>query len=279
MADIFRVPKVNNYTIISNIHFKDQRLSLRAKGLLSLILSLPEDWDLSLKGLVKICTEGRDAVANTIKELISFGYVKKTQLRGKDGKLGRVVYEIYEKPEELPVTENPKPEESRTETEGLPHTENPSSEKPFTENLFTAEPTQLRTKEIKDLMNQETNQSILDELRINDVEETVKINIEYDILLDRFEHNQVNEIVRLICDTVSCLEPVVKIGGKDYFSTAVVKRLLSLEFEHIEFVIEQFALQAAKRKIQNVRGYLLTMLFNAPSSLEHYNLALFELIT
>lgn len=90
MADIFRVPKIENFSIISNIHFKDRRLSLRAKGLLSLILSLPSDWDLTLKGLVKICTEGRDAVGNTVKELQSFGYVKKSQTRHTNGKLGKI---------------------------------------------------------------------------------------------------------------------------------------------------------------------------------------------
>jgi hypothetical protein len=62
---------------MSNHHFKDQHLSLRAKGLLSLMLSLPNDWDLTLKGLMKVCTEGRDAISNTIKELANCGYIKK----------------------------------------------------------------------------------------------------------------------------------------------------------------------------------------------------------
>lgn len=280
MADIFRVPKVDNYSVISNIHFKDRRLSLRAKGLLSLILSLPDNWDLTLKGLVKICTEGRDAVSNAIKELETYGYIKKIQPRDKNGKLQKIVYEIYERPEDPPLPENPEVAETSVEIESLPLPEKPLTVQPVPEKPLTVNPTQLSTKGIKNIMNKEPYQSIqtsqVDSLTMELVESELKQNIEYDILIDRFDSNQIDEIVTLICDTVCCLNPVRRIGKKEYPFRTVADRLMSLEFEHIEFVLDMFKIQSAKTKIKNVRSYLLAMLFNAPTSYENYYTALFE---
>ena len=271
MADIFRVPKVDNYTVISNTHFKDRRLSLRAKGLLSLILSLPADWDLTLKGLVIICTEGRDAIANTIKELQAYGYIKKLQPRDKNGKLQKVIYEIYEKPLNLPFPENPEAVKSTMDTEALPLPEKPLTDSPVPGEPLTADPTQLSTNGIKYLLNQDIHQSIL-----SDAESTVKDNIEYEILVERYDRAMIDAIVNMICTTSVCQNPVMKIGCREIDTDTVKSTMLSLEFEHIEYVIDQFKAQSAKQRIKNVREYLLAMLFNAPSSMEIYYSMLFE---
>ena len=100
---IYRVERTRDYTVMSNCHLKDTALSLKAKGLLSLILSLPDDWNYSTRGLASICKEGVELVGSTIKELEKAGYIVRRQLRGEDGKLGAVEYIIYEKPQ-LPAS-------------------------------------------------------------------------------------------------------------------------------------------------------------------------------
>ena len=100
---IYRVERTHDYTVMSNCHLKDTTLSLKAKGLLSLILSLPDGWNYSTRGLASICKEGVELVGNTIRELEKAGYIVRRQLRGEDGKLGAVEYTIYEKPQ-LPAS-------------------------------------------------------------------------------------------------------------------------------------------------------------------------------
>ena len=84
---VIRVEKTKNYTTMSNYHFKDKDMSLKAKGLLSLILSLPEEWDYTLKGLSMLCRDGVDSVRTALKELREFGYVETTRVRDEKGRL------------------------------------------------------------------------------------------------------------------------------------------------------------------------------------------------
>ena len=98
---IVRINKTNNYTVMSNYHFKEKNMSLKAKGLLSLMLSLPDNWDYSVSGLVSICKENKTAIQTTLKELEQFGYLKRERLQDEKGKF-YYVYDVYE----LPRTEN-----------------------------------------------------------------------------------------------------------------------------------------------------------------------------
>ena len=123
---VFRVEKSTHYTVMSNYHLSDPKLSLKAVGLLSKMLSLPENWDYTIRGLTYICREGRDAIQAAIAELEAAGYIRRQQRHDKNGKFGGNEYVIYESP--------------------LP--ENPSTENPLTEN-----PPQLNTKEINYLNN------------------------------------------------------------------------------------------------------------------------------
>ena len=126
---VFRVHKNENYTVLSNFHFKEKGLSLKAKGLLSLMLSLPDDWDYSAAGLVALSKDGKDSVNAALKELEKFGFLRRTQAIDEAGKFSGYDYEIFERP----IYEAQQPKEEKPKT-GEPLAENPSTGKPITEN-------------------------------------------------------------------------------------------------------------------------------------------------
>lgn len=96
---VFKVNKNNNYTVISNTHLKERKMTLKAKGLLTLMLSLPPDWDYSIEGLIFICVEGERAINSTLNELKEFGYLRIEKLPPRKGKNQfEYIYNIYEKP-------------------------------------------------------------------------------------------------------------------------------------------------------------------------------------
>ena len=126
---VFRVNRNKNYTHMANYHFREKQMSLKAKGLLSLMLSLPEEWDYSVRGLAALSKDGKDSVMNTLTELEKFGYLKRTKVLDDGGRFAGYDYDIFEKPQPgNPVAENPCP--------GNPDTGNPN----------TGNPPQLNTK-------------------------------------------------------------------------------------------------------------------------------------
>ena len=110
---LFRIEKTRDYTVMSNHHLRDMSLSLKAKGLLSLMLSLPENWDYTMKGLARICKDGIDSISGGIRELEEHGYLIRERVRGANGQLGSIEYTILEQPkeptpaQEKPIRENP----------------------------------------------------------------------------------------------------------------------------------------------------------------------------
>lgn len=112
---VFRVERTHDFTVMSNYHLRDQTLSLKAKGLLSLMLSLPEDWDYTLSGLARICQEGRDAIRGAISELERAGYVQRRQTVDENGKFSVNEYLIRERPSSQPAEELPDGEDSAGE--------------------------------------------------------------------------------------------------------------------------------------------------------------------
>ena len=94
-----RIHKNTGYTIMSNIHLKDMELSLKSKGLLSFMLSLPPNWDFSVEGLTKVVKEGYDAIDSAIKELIRHNYIFREESRQEKGRF-KYIYHIFENPEE-----------------------------------------------------------------------------------------------------------------------------------------------------------------------------------
>ena len=117
----FRIEKRDGYTVMSNHHLRNSGLSLKAKGLLSQMLSLPDNWDYTLAGLAAINQEGKDAIRAAVQELEKAGYIERRQTRDENGKLAGNEYIIRETPV-APLSENP--------TTGKPSTDKPSTENP-----------------------------------------------------------------------------------------------------------------------------------------------------
>ena len=127
---VIRVNKTSDYTVMSNAHFREKSMSLKAKGLLSLMLSLPDDWDYSINGLCSICKENATAIRSTLAELEKFGYLIRERSRDENGKFD-YVYNIFEKPQIAGQ-----------------YAEKPHLEKPYAENPHAGNRTQLNTNEL-----------------------------------------------------------------------------------------------------------------------------------
>lgn len=275
---VFRVERTRDYTVMSNHHLKNKDLSLKAKGLLSQMLSLPEDWDYTLSGLSAINRESKDAIRSAVNELESAGYIRRRQTVDERGKFSGNEYVIYEQPPSLdyPLSENPT-------------TGNPSTEKPSPEN-----PTQLNI-DISNTKKSNTNLSNThsipfrseaaaqapdmkrSEARLRDMEiyrELIRENICYDNLLHDlpYDRDRIDEIVELLTETVCSGRKTIRVAGSDYPAEAVKSRLLKLNDEHIRFVFD--CLKENTTKIRNIRQYLLTTLWNAPTTIGSYYTAL-----
>lgn len=134
---IFRVAKTRDYTVMSNYHLRDKNLTLKAKGLLSLILSLPEDWNYTTRGLAAICKEGVDSIGAALRELESAGYLSRHRLRDKSGRISDTEYVVYESPRK--ETEADSPDKVSQGTDG-PDTDSPCTENPYMVSPDTATP-------------------------------------------------------------------------------------------------------------------------------------------
>lgn len=144
---VIRVHKTANFTVMSNYHFKEKKMSLKSKGLLSLMLSLPEDWDYSVSGLATLSSDGKDSINSALKELEKFGYLTRKRLTNSKGQFAGIEYNIYEQPQENPIAEKP------------------IQDKPIQDNPISEKPTQLNTYSINHLKNE-----LYNELNTNEAE-------------------------------------------------------------------------------------------------------------
>jgi len=131
---VFRVEKTRDYTVMSNYHLKDRNLTLKSKGLLSMMLSLPDDWNYTTRGLASICKEGVDSIGAALRELESVGYITRSQLHDQRGRMSETEYVIYEQPQRVAKLSMSNP------STAPPCTESPCTENPYTDNPCTAEP-------------------------------------------------------------------------------------------------------------------------------------------
>ena len=277
---VFRVEKNKGYTVMSNHHLRNHTLSLKAKGLLSQMLSLPEDWDYTLKGLAQINRESIDAIREAVRELEQAGYITRSRERDARGCLRGTIYTIYEQPQTQPDPEKP--------AQAAPALAQPTLEKPTLEN-----PTQLNTKRTKKRKRQNTDRSITDSIpfpsgfpdapaqkrmetkgTFESYRELILENIDYDILAGdpHVDREQLDEIVDLVQETVCSTRSRIRVAGNDYPAEIVRSKLLKLNSEHIRFVMD--CLKQNTTRIRNIRQYLLAMLFNAPSTMNSYYAAL-----
>ena len=251
---VFRVERNSGYTVMSNHHLRNKELTLKAKGLLSQMLSLPEDWDYTLAGLSHINRESIDAIRTAVWELEKAGYILRRQGRDEKGKMTAIEYTIYEQPQ--PMLENPIP--------GKPMLENPTTENPTSENPTQLNKDRSRTnlskkeKSITDLSNTDSfpilspdpspcraaperkgteafKQSAVDIYR-----EIIMENIEYDTLTQdpKMDKERLDEIVDLMLETVCSARKTLRIAGDDYPAELVKSKFLKLNSSHIEFVMD-----------------------------------------
>ena len=249
---VFRVERNKGYTVMSNHHLRNKDLSLKAKGLLSQMLSLPDDWDYTLKGLAAINKESVDAIRTAIWELEDTGYVVRTRVRDERGCLRGCDYYVYEYPQA-----------SSSGSDGNAESVPPMLEPLASDSAVQENPIQLN-KEIQNKEKQNTD-LILSE------SETVRTKVRDNIELDLLCRNQpesapvMQEIYELVVETIQLRSPVLRLGNNLFPMALVRERLLQLTSEHIRFVLD--GLRNLHTDVKNLKKYLLTMLFNAPVTL------------
>ena len=289
---VFRIEKTQNYTVMSNHHLRNAALSLKAKGLLSQMLSLPENWDYTLKGLSLINRESVEAIRTAVLELEAAGYVMRRQTRDDKGKMSNIEYTIYEQPQKPDTPEPdipPKPPLC-----DFPITDKPITENPILDFPTSEKPTQLN-KEVISKEKSNTDLSNTDSLPLpsprereggterNGTEavsntayeiyrEIIRENIEYPFMVERFGQDRVDELADLIIETVCTSRKTIRIAGDDYPAEVVKAKFLRLNSTHIEFVID--CLKNNTTEIRNIKKYMLAVLFNAPSTIDSYYTAL-----
>lgn len=293
---VFRIEKTRDFTVMSNHHLKNKTLSLRAKGLLSLMLSLPEEWDYSMSGLEKLSAEGITAVRTAIRELEAAGYVERRRLRNSKGQLEDAEYIIHEQPISVkPILENPTLEN--------PTLENPIQEKPMQENRRQLNTNILNTKELNtDLIKypsinnpepEETAAAVksadtedcqyvccanadlrssaplggtrwID--RYNKTHSEVKKQIEYDSLILTNNAELVNDIVNVMTEVLIIDTPYYIIEGKQ-----IPTELVRINYRKITYGrLDAFLLDFSRfyTEIKNPKKYLITALYNIASTAE-----------
>ena len=276
---VYRVQRTRDYTVMSNYHLKDKGLTLKSKGLLSMILSLPEEWNYTTRGLASICKEGVDAIGSALKELETAGYIVRRQLRGANGRITDTEYIIYEQPQPKkldmlpsdvvsPDTENPDMVKPDTEKPTELNIEKSNTEKTITYGSSTdsipfREPAaaQLPERKGRDAMSVSEMESYRD---------LILENIEYDHMCREFTtyREDLDEIVELMVETVCAKRKTTRIAGSDFPHEVVRSRFLKLDCSHIEFVME--CLRNNTTEIRNMKQYLLAVLFNAPTTISNH---------
>ena len=284
----FRVERTGNYTVMSNHHLRNEKLSLKAKGLLSQMLSLPEKWNYTLSGLCAINPESKDAIRSALRELEEQGYVVRRQTTDASGKFSKNEYIIYE----VPVS---KPDAGADPSLEKPLSENPTTDNPPTGKPSAENPTQLNTKK-SNTQKSKTDKSSTDSIpfredaaavppepkrkeademqSIYDYRELICENIEYDLLKERFPYQgeTLDEILELIVEVVTAKRKYTRIAGSDFPHEVVRSRFLNLQSEHIQFAMD--CMKENTTKIRNIKQYLLTVLYNAPTTISNYYSAL-----
>ena len=283
---VFRIEKTRDYTVMSNHHLRNTNLSLKAKGLLSLMLSLPEEWDYTTKGLARICKDGVDSICAGVRELEEQGYVIRERVRNPNGQLGSIEYTILEQPRP--------PEREKPEREN-PVLDNPEQALPVLGEPGQGNTAQLNTKESskqkskKELSSTEGSNPIrsnpqpltgtppaeerigTDRMGAREVyREIILDNIGYEYLIQdsHIDREQLDEIAELIVDTVCTVRKTVRIAGDDYPAEVVKSRFMKLDSSHVQYVMG--CMRENTTYVRNIKKYLLAALYNAPVTISNY---------
>ena len=307
---VFRVERNTGYTVMSNHHLRNKELTLKAKGLLSQMLSLPEDWDYTLAGLSHINREKIDAIREAVKELEKAGYIVRSRERDEKGRLRGADYVIYEQPQPSPADEL---EDTQPPTLDLPTLENPTLENPTLEKPTQEKPTLENPMQLnKDIQRtnlpkkEEKNTDLSSthsipflspnpfpygedaaatpperkgteaktQSAVDIYREIIMDNISYDALAQDYPYDRemLDEILDLIVETVCTARKRIRIAGDDFPAELVKAKFMKLDSEHIRFVMD--GMKENTTKIRNIKQYLKAVLFNAPSTIGSYYTAL-----
>ena len=281
---VYRVERTRDYTVMSNYHLKDTSLSLKAKGLLSMMLSLPDEWNYNTRGLAAICKEGVDAISTAVRELERAGYIIRRQLRGANGRITDTEYTIYEKPQDQDPTE-PEPE--------TPEPKAPDLLSPYPENPYVAEPEVVEPHtETTEELNINTSSTKKENTkrcsypsfspsvgvrteRLTDVTEKraeIMEQIEYNRIVSEANREQVDEFIEIMLEVALTRSPTISIGrNAEYPAALVQQRFEKITSMHIEKVLD--GIQENTTRVRNTRAYLLAALFNAPATTDnHYTM-------
>jgi len=307
MSTVFRVEKTANYTVMSNYHLKDRRLSYKAKGLLSEMLSLPPDWDYTLSGLAVIANDGIDSVRSAVKELEKYGYLVRYQRRDERGRMSVNEYTVYENPEQNPDYKPsgndeiaPGKSKSRSVKRKSPSLENPATDVDFSHSPSLENPITVNSSTEKSsagtynkLNTNKSNHSIFraprgdenDGIDVHQEEnyssserefyrEMIRENIDYDYFYENRKNpkspdiKRIDELVSIMTDVVCSKRKTVRANGEDLPQKSVKERFLCIDSGHIEYVLD--ALDKNTTAIKNIRAYLITTLYNAPETIDSY---------
>ena len=304
---VFRIDKTRDYTVMANFHLRDTSLSLKAKGLLSLMLSLPENWDYTTKGLARICKDGVDSICATVKELEKAGYVQRRRLRDDLGRLAEVEYTILEKPiipvpeEDPPKREKPVQVKSKETEPVSPQPEAPKRENPVLDNPVLVSPVldspkldspEQASPELENPAQLNTNTSSKEKINTDlsnthsffpSAEETcnsgrterritsgdIRAQIEYEIMVQRYRRDQLDELVEIMLEVALNRSPTIRIGrDAEYPTYFVQERFRKINALHIEKVMDGIA--ENRTRVYNTKAYLMAALFNSVSTIEHH---------
>lgn len=253
--------KKGTFSVISNLHLKDKRLSLKSKALLTQMLTLPPTWDYNLRGLATINKEGVDAIRTAVRELEACGYVVRRQVRDDKGHITDTVYDIYETPYlDEPRADNP--------IMAMPDTD--------PQTLFNINNTNNTNNTNIDVsINQSINRACMDETDMVDAmdaamkyEALLKNNIGYVELSAEYGKERLDNIVGILLDVLLTSGSYVRISGNDRPAELVKSQILKLSSLHIEYVLG--CMDNITEPIHNIKAYMLTALYNAPATMESY---------
>lgn len=301
MSEVVKVIKNSNYTVMSNIHLQDQNISLKAKGLLSIVLSLPDNWDYTIAGLLHFAKDGRDSFRNTLQELEHNGYLVRERVRNESGQLKSNSYTFYEKPqtENVQIVENPQSKKSTVKSEHIEksnvidnvqkgaeksniksapfvyfeHSKSHISEnteqtvqKPVTEKPTLEKPT-LVMPTLENPTQQNTN---IQNTKYNNYlsSSSNHQNLEEELKkkisysdLVQDHGESAEEIVNILLDAYSLDGTLVRINGKKVAADKLRSNLDKLDYDRVGYVLDCIAV--TKSAIKNRRAYILTALYNA----------------
>ena len=290
---VFRIEKTRDYTVMSNHHLKNKALSLKAKGLMSLMLSLPEEWDFSMDGLSRISLEGVDAIRTGLSELEAEGYLETRRIRNEKGHFTDNEYIIYEVPlkevshadttSEARTKKSKSQKKKATPTQVEPILENPMLDKPIEEEPVLENPMQLNTNisNTKELNTEDIKYPSINQSKAEPVESAssssakdrwidiynktvadIKDQIEYDYLICNNNQKLVDEVVEIMADVMTVYRAKYKIEGEYIDCETVIHKFRKVTAEQIEVFLLEFEKQYST--IHNTKSYVITSLYNMP---------------